>query len=68
MAMHQQLKQDESPQAKKAKEFVRAQQTSCNEWARARGYSPQLVHMVINDQRKCLRGQSLQIAKELGMK
>lgn len=58
----------QSAETKKAKEIVKAAQVSVNAWAKARGYSPQLVHMIINDQRKCLRGQSLQIAKELGMK
>lgn len=38
------------------------------EWARARGFSPRLVYVVLGGERKCLRGQSYQIARELGMK
>lgn len=37
-------------------------------WAEARDFSASLVYEVIRGSRKCLRGQSLQIAKELGMK
>lgn len=37
-------------------------------WARARGFSVVLTRMVAAGQRKCLRGQSHQIAVALGMK
>lgn len=44
-----------------------------SDWARARGYSATLVCMILNDddrapQRKCLRGESHNIAVELGLK
>ena len=38
------------------------------EWARANGFSPSLVRMVVAGRRKCLRGQSHKIAVALGMK
>lgn len=37
-------------------------------WAREKGFNPQLVYVVARGERKCLRGQSYLIAKELGMK
>lgn len=37
-------------------------------WADARGFSLQLVYKVLRGERKCLRGTSHLIAKELGMK
>lgn len=37
-------------------------------WAREKGFNQQLVYLVIRGERKCLRGQSHSIAKELGMK
>ena len=39
-----------------------------SDWARERGFSVVLTRMVIAGKRKCLRGQSHQIAVELGMK
>jgi len=38
------------------------------EWAREKGFNQQLVYLVARGERKCLRGQSHVIAKELGMK
>ncbi len=46
----------------------RSEGVTVAEWARARGFSPRLVYVVLGGERKCLRGQSYQIAKELGMK
>jgi gp16 family phage-associated protein len=37
-------------------------------WARERNFSPRLVYAVLRGERKCLRGESHKIAKELGMK
>ena len=44
-----------------------------SEWARKRGYSPNLIYEILNDNptnptRKCLRGESHNIAVELGLK
>lgn len=41
---------------------------SVAEWARARGFSTSLVYQVLEGRRKCLRGQSHQIAVALGIK
>ncbi len=41
---------------------------SMRDWADARGFNPDLVYQVLSGRRKCLRGQSHLIAKELGMK
>lgn len=38
------------------------------DWAKVRGYEPKLVYAVLSGSRKCLRGDSLRIAKELGLK
>lgn len=38
------------------------------EWARANGFSTGLVYQVLEGKRKCLRGQSHQIAVALGLK
>lgn len=38
------------------------------QWARARGFNQSLVYSVLRGERKALRGESYQIAKELGMK
>lgn len=37
-------------------------------WAKERGFNPRLVYSILRGDRKCTRGQSHQIAKELGMK
>ncbi|MBW8469732.1 MAG: hypothetical protein K0M67_15820 [Thiobacillus sp.] len=39
-----------------------------SDWARKKQFCPALVYSVVSGQRKCLRGVSLQIAQELGMK
>jgi gp16 family phage-associated protein len=37
-------------------------------WAKHHNFNPRLVYAVMRGERKCVRGQSYQIAKELGMK
>lgn len=41
---------------------------SVAEWARVNGFSSSLVYQVLEGHRKCLRGQSHQIAIALGIK
>jgi gp16 family phage-associated protein len=41
---------------------------SIAEWARAHGYSSQLVYQILGGRTRCLRGQSHQIAVHLGLK
>lgn len=41
---------------------------SVAEWARAKGFSTSLVYQILEGRRKCLRGQSHQIAVALGIK
>lgn len=41
---------------------------SVAEWARVNGFSTTLVYQVLDGKRKCLRGQSHQIALALGIK
>ena len=36
-----------------------------SEWAKQRGYNPQLAYMIVRGERKCLRGKSFQIAQEM---
>ena len=38
------------------------------EWARKNGYTPNLVYDIISGRKKCMRGQSHQIAVSLGLK
>jgi gp16 family phage-associated protein len=38
------------------------------DWARARHFNIRLVYIILRGERKCLRGESYRIAKELGMK
>lgn len=38
------------------------------DWAREREFNIRLVYSILRGQRKCLRGESHRIAKELGMK
>lgn len=38
------------------------------DWARERNFNVRLVYSVVRGERKCLRGESYLIAKELGMK
>lgn len=48
-------------------EFVESG-TTVAEWARARGFSASLTRMVLAGKRKCLRGQSHEIAVALRLK
>jgi gp16 family phage-associated protein len=48
--------------------FLRDKGVSIRDWANEHGFSVALVYKVLNGQRKCLRGASHQIARELGMK
>lgn len=41
---------------------------SIADWARANGFSVRLTYAIYRQERKCLRGESLKIAKGLGMK
>ncbi|RJG05265.1 DNA-binding protein [Noviherbaspirillum cavernae] len=51
-----------------AKKLFEASGISVAEWARVRGFSTGLVYQVLEGRRKCLRGQSHQIAIALGLK
>ena len=51
-----------------AKELFEISGTSVAEWARVRGFSAGLVYQVLEGRRKCMRGQSHQIAVALGLK
>lgn len=42
--------------------------TSINTWARTHGFDPALTYAVVAGKRKCLRGQSHEIAVALGLK
>lgn len=49
------------------REFAR-QGVSISSWARAHGYSSQLVYQVLAGRKRCVRGQCHQIAVRLGLK
>ena len=49
------------------KEFAR-RGLSISAWARAKGFSVQLVYQVLRGKKQCLRGQSHEIAVRLGIK
>jgi gp16 family phage-associated protein len=46
----------------------RANGVAVVDWARLHGFSAALVYAVLRGERKCLRGQSFEIAKALGIK
>lgn len=54
--------------ASAARELFETTGTSVAEWARVRGFSTGLVYQVLDGRRKCMRGQSHQIAVALGLK
>lgn len=39
-----------------------------SEWAKERGFNKDLVYAILRGKRKCLRGASYEIARELGLK
>lgn len=51
-----------------AKRLFEISGASVAEWARLRGFSTGLVYQVLEGRRKCMRGQSHQIAVALGLK
>ena len=51
-----------------AKSIFKDSGVSVSEWARKNGFSSTLVYQVLEGKRKCLRGQSHQIALALGIK
>ena len=51
-----------------ARAAFKARGVNTAEWARDRGFSVELTRMVLSGKRKCLRGQSHQIAVALGIK
>lgn len=51
-----------------ARSFRQVMGMRVSEWAREKKLCPALVYSVVSGQRKCLRGMSLKIAEELGMK
>lgn len=53
---------------KNAQSFKLVMGMRVSDWARKKQLCPTLVYSVVSGQRKCLRGASLQIAQELGMK
>jgi gp16 family phage-associated protein len=58
---------------KQARDEFASRGLAYSDWARQRGYSAALVLMIVNDDdnsphRKCLRGESHNIAVELGLK
>lgn len=59
---------DDSPELPKTVEQFRANGQSIAQWAREMNFSVRLVYAVLRGERKCLRGQSYEIAKELGMR
>lgn len=50
------------------KQMFASKGLSVSEWARQNQFSAILVHQVLNGKRKCLRGQSHDIAVALGLK
>ena len=53
---------------KRARSYFEESGIPVAEWARARGFSSGLVYQVLDGKRKCVRGQSHQIAVALGLK
>ncbi len=53
--------------ASEAKFLFDASGISISEWARVNNFSATLVYQVLDGKRKCMRGQSHQIAVTLGL-
>jgi len=51
-----------------ARALFKAKGINVADWARERGFSVELTRMVLAGKRKCVRGQSHQIAVALGIK
>lgn len=49
-------------------EHIRELGQSIAVWAKNHNFNPRLVYAVMRGERKCIRGQSYEIAKELGMR
>lgn len=49
-------------------QWFRSNGLQINAWALEHGFTPALVYAVVQGKRKCLRGQSHQIAVALGIK
>lgn len=60
-------KESESPRLLSTRDF-HAAGISIADWARERKFNVRLVYAIVRGERKCLRGESARIAKELGMK
>jgi gp16 family phage-associated protein len=54
--------------AEEAQKRFRNDGLNINSWALEQGFTPALVYAVLQGRRKCLRGQSHQIAVALGLK
>ena len=49
-------------------EYFRTEGISVSSWAKEKGFNPRLVRSILRGERKCVRGESAKIAKELGLK
>ncbi|MCO5337585.1 hypothetical protein [Delftia tsuruhatensis] len=49
-------------------DYFRTEGISVASWAKERGFNERLVRAILRGERKCLRGESAKIAKELGLK
>jgi len=54
--------------AKEARDWLIYQGITVAQWAREHGFNDGLVHEVLAGRKRCLRGQSHNIAVELGIK
>jgi gp16 family phage-associated protein len=54
--------------ADEAQKWFRNNGLNISSWALEQGFTPALVYAVLQGRRKCLRGQSHQIAVALGLK
>ena len=49
-------------------DYFRAEGISVASWAKEKGFNERLVRAILRGERKCVRGESAKIAKELGLK
>jgi gp16 family phage-associated protein len=52
----------------RSEEHLRELGQSIAAWSKNHNFNPRLVYAVLRGERKCVRGQSFEIARELGMK
>ncbi len=68
MSLHVKTNQEVRMTTREVQQWFRSSGITIRQWAERNGFNPALVYTVVQGKRKCLRGQSHQIAVALGIK